>query len=155
MNLHHACKAGDIARVQSILSKDPTIAQSRDTDGLTCLHHAVSINQKSTFEQILGILMDNGCELNITCNAGKTALYKATEMRKSFIVEVLVNYGADTMSKTRKRQIALRKAIEYGDATLIKLLFDQNARYDETIFENVPNNVKSLVKRLRNSRRQQ
>lgn len=82
----------DDEAVISLLKEHPEYVRNCTEDGFTPLHSAVESGAISTIIFILGLVDD--MDINAKTQDGATALHNAV-MCDSFIVELLVKYGAD------------------------------------------------------------
>jgi hypothetical protein len=90
LTLHDAVRNGDIAQVQSLLSKG-TDVNLKNRMSWTPLHTAVQNRRK----EIVELLVSKGANLNATNNRQQTPLYVAVNTSQKEIVELLISKGAD------------------------------------------------------------
>ena len=56
-----AVAAGQIGRVRALLASDPSLAQARDEDGATALHHAAERGSR----EMVTLLLESGADINV------------------------------------------------------------------------------------------
>lgn len=76
--------------VSEIISKNPSLKDERDEDGLTALHWAADRNATSALEAAL----QSGCDINAVDNSGQTALHYAVSCGHINSTQILINAGA-------------------------------------------------------------
>lgn len=79
---------------------------------------------------IIKVLLDYGMPANQYINSTTSLLWKAVEMKKYDVTELLLNHGADPDSK--KRQHILLEAIKNDDPDMVALLIKHGASMEET-----------------------
>ena len=92
--IHHAALMGDIAKIKSIATDNPSAVNQKDENGLTPLFWAVYAEQP---EAAL-LLIDLKAKVNVTDKSGQTPLHVAVAMDSRKMVEVLISKGADAQA---------------------------------------------------------
>jgi ankyrin repeat protein len=93
--IHDAAKNGDLAKVQELLKKNPSLASSKDNYGLTPLHWAAVNGNKALAE----LLLANKAEVNATNASGATPLHAAAMTGHETVAELLLANKAEVNAK--------------------------------------------------------
>lgn len=94
LNIFQAASNGNIPEIERYLSNGFDV-NTRDKDGITPLCWALEYPQRNPFlEKVVRFLIDQGADVNIQDNSGKTALYRASLNRIINIAHVLLEEGA-------------------------------------------------------------
>lgn len=111
--LHAAAIVGDAITVDFLLMKGADV-NARDCYGRTACHEA-ALSHRSGDMDIVKYLVDAHCDLEITDDAGETALhYAAGSLYPDMItIELLLDKGADASAKNKKGETA-RNVVEKG-----------------------------------------
>jgi formylglycine-generating enzyme required for sulfatase activity len=96
-NLHKAVRANDVATVLSMLDPpDPAIVNATVADGVTPLHIAAALNNKT----LVAILASSGADINAKTDSGFTPLHWAASRNAVDTIDLLITLGADMNSMT-------------------------------------------------------
>ena len=88
--IHKAAERGDVAKVNSLLAKDPKLVEAKDNKyGWTPLHCAAIYGQREMAE----VLIARGAKVNEKDNEGRTPLHYAARHGRKEVVDVLRKHG--------------------------------------------------------------
>lgn len=91
-DIHEAAKAGDLQKVQALITADPDAVNLKDGSGRTPLHWAARNDHLGVVE----FLLNRGADVQAVDNLGYTALYYSVWLgRKIEITERLISRGSD------------------------------------------------------------
>ncbi len=127
--IHDAAKQGDLAKVKSLLARDPVAISSKDASGNTPLHEAVFTSHTDVAE----FLLSKGADVNARENNGATPLILAAMGGKVEIdgqgplVALLLAHKADINAKSLNGMTALHVAALLGKADVVKVLLANGA----------------------------
>lgn len=134
-SIFDAVRTGNIETVKLLVEKSPLILDSRDSDGMTALHHAARDGNAA----LIDYLIDKGAKTEIQSNQGKTPLHLAATFDRKDAVAALVRRGATLETRDSYGRTAfVLCARERGGVATAKVLLeagaDINARdkFDET-----------------------
>jgi len=134
-SIFDAIHKGDAEAVKVLVEKSPQIVDSRDSDGMTPLHHAARGGNAA----LVNYLIENGANKESQDNYGKTPLHLAATYDRKDAVEALVNHGAELETRDAYKRTALVLcARERGGAATAKVLLDAGAdvnardKFDDT-----------------------
>lgn len=102
MALYDACKKGDIAKMQTLITKGANVNWINPKDRRSLLYIAC----RGNFIKIVDLLIESGADVNVGDARGNTPLCIAMENNKHEIVDKLVKAGADTNKKCIMENIA-------------------------------------------------
>jgi len=91
---YRAVKAGDLAQVKEMLTKEPELIHARDADASTPLHWAAWKGHGAVVEALLDAGADIGAH-NANAHWGTTPLHAAAHGNQREAAEVLIRRGAD------------------------------------------------------------
>ena len=121
--LHAAARAGDIAKVRSLLDSGAN-PNSKNTWAWTPLHQAASCGQ----HDVAALLLKRGATVQAKNNFEETPLHCASTYGHDELVELILHYGADPNdNKNVGWSTPLHKASENGNLGTAKLLLDHGA----------------------------
>ncbi len=107
-NISAACK-GDIAKLRSLLKKDPSLLYSKDKVGATLLHFVSKFGSKESVE----FLISQGARVNEKNDRGETPLHAASMYDNVNTIKVLISKGADINAKDSDGMTPLCHAIKW------------------------------------------
>jgi ankyrin repeat protein len=155
--LYDAIVDNNPLEVENYVKKD-VIANLKDTDGMTSLHHAVHNGNID----IVKILLKNGADVTQVTNQGKTTLHIATYQGHGKVVEVLLQHvSRDELNDYINAKItsggttSLHIAAKNGFLEIVKSLLKHGAIYNiENKSSRIPldlskdQNVNNLLKQV-------
>lgn len=125
--LVRASRIGDLGEVCSLLAQGVSPAEA-DSDGWSALHAAAS----RTHTEIIRVLLDAGCPVDVMDDSGFTPLLNAAGPRNTETISRLLTAGADpNVREFGLLRSPLSCAADYGNAEVVQLLIDAGARIDE------------------------
>jgi len=125
VDIFEAAMLGDLARVQSHLQQDPTLARARSADGTTALHFACFFGHP----EVARLLVERGSDLRAVAEkfGNVQPLHSAVAGRSLATIELLLQNGADVNAKQQQGHTALHSAAHHGDVRLAKMLLQYGA----------------------------
>ncbi|CAG9328740.1 unnamed protein product [Blepharisma stoltei] len=124
MDLHRACRMGDLNSIKSAYEAQPDKIDERDAGlGWAPLYRTVICGH---FEASKYLLL-KGANPNIPNNLGETPLHQAADNSQYQMAELLISYGADTNYQQNDGDSPLHHASFRGDIKMIKLLLEHSA----------------------------
>lgn len=117
--IHDAARAGDLAKVQSLIKADPNLVASKDDQyGQTPLHIAAFNDHKDVVE----FLLANKADVNAKAKNGSTPLHLAAAKGNKDIVEVLLANKADINATDNEGWSPVHSAITWNQKEIEELL---------------------------------
>lgn len=132
-----AARLGDIASVQAMLTRDPTLVHASMKRGeyLANPKQALYVGDTPIYEaaaynhpELVKLLLDYGADINIRTNTGETPLHGAVAAHHLSMVTLLLDNGADINASLAHGQTPLRLAVIKGYADIVKLLLVRGAQ---------------------------
>jgi ankyrin repeat protein len=132
--IHEAAQWEDLAKIQTLLRKNPKLVFSKDRIGFTALHwSAVTSRRKDVAELLLSCKAD----VNARMNKGDTPLHIAAAYNNKVVAESLLAAKADVGAKDDEGDTPLHVAASMGNKAVAELLLagkaDVNARNNESV----------------------
>ncbi len=121
--IHDGAKNGDLAKVKSLLQKDPKLANSEDEYQRTPLFFASYSKNK----EIVMLLISKGAEVNKKDKFGLTALNIAASKNAGDIAAILISKGADVNSTDVQGDTPLHEAASKNSKATASLLISKGA----------------------------
>ncbi len=122
--IHDAVKAGDLAKVNMLLEKDPQSKDSRDERDMSPLHYA-AVGKRL---DIIRLLVEHKADLENPGAQGRTPLIQAViENAGLEVIGVLLDLGARIDAGDRFGYTPLLYAAVNGSADVVSLLLARNA----------------------------
>jgi upstream activation factor subunit UAF30 len=121
--IHEAAKAGDLEKVKALVISNPDLVFSKDRDGRTPLHYAVS----NTRPNLVEFLLASKAEVNAQCNRSYTPLHLAAANGAKAAAELLLANNADVNAKGIFDRTPLHVAAEFCKKDVVELLLANNA----------------------------
>ncbi len=130
-----AIKAGDLAKVQAMVEKDPRIVKEIGRNGRTVLFAAVAFRQL----EITEYLISKGAEVNVQDDFHSTPLILACGNGSPLaLVRLLAEKGADVNAVAKYSGKPLDLALDGGDSGIIEYLKSKGAQPTPLKFETFP-----------------
>jgi RNA polymerase sigma factor (sigma-70 family) len=132
-----AARLGDIASVQAMLERDPTLVHASMKRGEYLLKSRQALNVGDTpiyeaaahnHSELVRLLLDYGADINICTSADEMPLHGAIAAHHLSMVTLLLDCGADINASLAHGQTPLRLAIIKGYADIVELLLARGAR---------------------------
>ncbi len=125
-----AARKGDLAKIQQLLSEEPTLATATDTNKSTALHSAAAAGWKAVVE----LLIAHGADVNALDEGDNASpLHFAAERGHLDVVKVLVEHGADVnWNQDWHERGPLGWAVVFADVhtDVAEYLIEKGARLD-------------------------
>jgi cytohesin len=80
------------------------------------------------FEDVTGLLLAKGLDVNARNNKGETPLHVAMRFAQKNVVEVLLAKGADVNARDREGKTPLRRALAEGNKFMADLLDEHGVK---------------------------
>jgi hypothetical protein len=129
--IHDAAREGDLAKVKTLLTKDPKFLDIKDKDGRTALHWAC----RGVHGEIVKLLAASGAGLNARDNNGVVPLHSLAYRGQAELVKLLAAKGAEVNAKMNNGNTSLHLAAAAGHkecaATLVSLRAKLNIKNNE------------------------
>ena len=125
--IHDAAKAGDLAKVRALLTENPALVSSKDTNGCTALILAAGWGHKD----VAALLLANKAEVNAKeATDGWTPLHAAAANGQKDVVKLLLASKAEVNAKTGGGYTPLHWAALRSQKDVVKLLLANKAEVD-------------------------
>ena len=120
LTFHDAIAAGEIERARRMLDDDPSLLDSRSTDGYPALGLAIFFGQREFAKELIA----RGADVNQQAqNAQRVApLHAAAAVRDHEIVQMLLERGADANARQQSDYTPMHTAAGRGDRVMAELL---------------------------------
>jgi ankyrin repeat protein len=125
-DMYDAIKAGDLAKVQSLIEADPSLVNHTGDDApAPPLNWAATEGQKAIAEY----LISKGADVNAkTPSMGQTALHAAVSRRYQEIVQLLLDHGADVnVQEDWGKDTPLSYAVAFPKKEIVEMLLAKGA----------------------------
>jgi len=125
--IHQACKNGRLSTVRLLVDVFKAEPDAVDHNGRTALMLAAAHGH---FEVCKYLIVQGGCDVNITAHFGFTALHFASMMHYSNIVSLLLEHGASVVLRDQRGWTPLMVAISSVPRDMDS---DRNVRVRQTL----------------------
>jgi ankyrin len=125
--IHEAAKNGDIAKLNELLQKDPSLLYLKDEMGKTPLHWATGRTQLEAMKLLLDTYK---VDVNVRNDNQGTPLHVAASQANPEGVKILLDHGADINARTKDNATPLHFAafkVKPGHLEALKILIDNGA----------------------------
>jgi ankyrin repeat protein len=123
--VHDAAADGNLERVKLLLKEEPDLVFSRDTNGMTPLHRAVTQGRK---DMVMLLLLDKAdVNAKVNDNQGGTSLHLAVGNSHKDIAALLLANKADVNATDREGHVPLGGAAVADQKDMVELLLAFNA----------------------------
>lgn len=136
--IHKAACVGNVAKVQQILFLGKNGVDDRDKMNRTALHLACA----NGHPEVVTLLIERKCHLNLCDNENRTALMKAVQCQEEKCVNILLENGADPNIRDVSGNTALHYAAFGDNISIIEKLLLYNAN-TEAINKQLRNNLQT------------
>jgi ankyrin repeat protein len=113
-----AAEGGNLEALKTILTRDPTLLQSKEWGDLTPLHLAVLHNHKDMVEYLLA----QGANVNAKTSTGITPLHEAAQNGNKEITQLLLEHAANVNAVDNQGWTAMARAQKWGHPEIAALL---------------------------------
>ncbi|XP_069352524.1 ankyrin repeat domain-containing protein 26-like [Eulemur rufifrons] len=124
--IHQAASAGDLAKLEWILSLKKKALDARDRKKRTALHLACA----NGYPKVVTILVDRKCKLNVPDSKKRTALIKAVQCQKEECAIILLERGADPNHSDVYGNTALHYAVYHENLSITEKLLSHGANIE-------------------------
>ncbi|XP_049633497.1 ankyrin repeat domain-containing protein 26-like [Suncus etruscus] len=121
--IHQAASAGNVARVQHLLLLGKSGPDDRDKRHRTALHLACAGGHK----EVVTLLVERKCQLNLYDSENRTALIKAVQCQKEECATILLEHGADPNLQDIGGNTALHYAVSSQNRAIAAKLLAHDA----------------------------
>jgi ankyrin repeat protein len=114
-------KRGEVEAVRALLAEDPTMAQARDAEDSTPLHHAAWKGHA----EVATLLLDTGADVNAqnqNTHYGGTPLHAAAHGNQKSVAEILIARGADLNATSCNGRTPIQETTFHKATTVANLL---------------------------------
>ena len=116
-----AAKSGDLGTLKSLLARDASLLNARDSDGSTPLHCATWKGHPN----VVAALLEAGADVNaVNQNEhwGTTPLHAAAHANQAVIAKMLLDHGADMKAKDMEGRTPMFHTTFHKAKAVAKLL---------------------------------
>ncbi|MGC2111075.1 MAG: ankyrin repeat domain-containing protein [Candidatus Korobacteraceae bacterium] len=123
LDVHEATALGDVSRLQTLLSNDLELVNSRSNDGFTPLHLACFFGHLQAAE----ILIRNGADPNALSTNQIAIIHSAAASRNAEIVKLVLAAGTNPNSQQQGGYTALQGAALHNNVAMVRALLEAGA----------------------------
>lgn len=128
--VHDAARAGDVARLDSLIAADPELANARDGEQHTPLHSAAAAGQ---IEAVM-FLLEHGADPDARNTADQSPILYAAYSNHADVAKALIDRGAPLDYRDARGMSPLLFAARQGGLGVARLLVEKGAAFDEPGF---------------------
>lgn len=121
-----AVKNNDLAKVRTLVGKNPVLVNSKDDPGNTPLHQAATTGSV----EIAGYLLSKGADIDAVNARQNTPLHEAIQSRKENVAMFLIEKGADVNKVNINKQTPLHRAVLNDQKGIGELIIAKGALID-------------------------
>ena len=132
-----ALRAGDMARIKTLVDKRPELVEVRTEWAVSSEGHYWPLNVTPIFwaastgdVKLLEFLIDRGAKIEECDKTGGTSLHAAVLAGQLNAATLLLDRGADVNAASNNGQQPLHRAVLRRDASMVALLLDRGATID-------------------------
>jgi ankyrin repeat protein len=125
--LIEAVRKGDGGQAMALLTANPTLVNTRNSDGDTPLLTAIALGKEDWASFFIG----KGADVNSANKKGETPLIIATRNRSEQVVGLILGRNAKIDQSNKVGETPLIVAVQLRDANLAKTLLDAGADPDK------------------------
>jgi ankyrin repeat protein len=124
---------GDIAAIKRHLAAGTDLNEKNiQESGWAPLHYASIYNRA----EITKLLIENGANIEIKCDAGRTPLLEAATRGQTRVAKVLIEQGADVKASEKSGTSALGLAVLSGNTNMVRLIFKSGVDINANVISN-------------------
>ena len=125
---HEAAALGDVDRVRSMITRDPSLLRKHSSDGFPLLGFGTFFGH----DEVDRYLLDAGADVNVqaTNPARVGPLHAAAAVRNHSMMKLLLERGANPNAKQQLDYTPLHTAAGRGDVEMARLLLAHGAQRD-------------------------
>ena len=120
-----AAALGDPVRVETLLARDPALANARDLDGRTPLMLALQRGHRD----VLAVLLRRGADANAVTPWGDTPLHQAARWGEIALLGLLLEHGADARARDLWGKTPVERALQFGHHDAARALGGPSRRW--------------------------
>ncbi len=121
-----AAKKNDLAKVEALARKDPSLLRSKDSAGDSLLHRAGADGSVA----LAGLLLSLGADINAVNSRLETPLHAAINNKKDDVATLLIDRGADLSRKDNSGYTPLHSAVQRDRTAIVKRLLASGVEID-------------------------
>ena len=124
--LHDAVRAGDEAKVKTLVSQNSSLINAQDKAGNTALHHAVAKGNAA----MVDLLLANKASVNVRSGVGQTPLDRALSVNQQAIIKSILAHQPDANGQDGLGNTLLHIAAQKGNKEVVEWLLAHKAEVD-------------------------
>ena len=121
--LHDAVRAGDEAKVKTLVSQNSSLINAQDKAGNTALHHAVAKGNAA----MVDFLLANKASVNVRSGVGQTPLDRALSVNQQAIIKSILAHQPDANGQDGLGNTLLHIAAQKGNKEVVEWLLAHKA----------------------------
>jgi uncharacterized protein len=126
LDVFEAAATGDVARLGTLLDRDPELVRAWTSDGFTALHYAVFFDGP----QAAALLLERGADANALATHPQLKvrpIHSAAASQQTESARLLLDHGAEVNAPREGGGTPLHSAAFHGDVELAELLLERGA----------------------------